>query len=72
MRGKQNLWKKVKSKNKKSMFKDTREELLFRNSLLRFREHLLEQMGTEFDRILSGRLDAVDFLLRTSTSRRKT
>ncbi len=65
MSKRKNPWRKMKSRNKNSMPKDIREELRFRNSLLRFRGYLLDQMETEFDRVLSGRLDAIDFLLRT-------
>jgi hypothetical protein len=39
------------------------EEFRFRRSLLRFRKYLLSQMRKRFDRVLSGKLDAVDFLL---------
>jgi hypothetical protein len=56
--------KKIKPKDQAlKLMPAEREELRFRNSLLRFRGCLLDQMKRKFDRVLSGKLDAVDFLL---------
>jgi hypothetical protein len=41
-----------------------RQELRERLCLLRMRERLLGEMGHEFDRRLSSKVDCIDFLLR--------
>ena len=41
-----------------------RKEMKQRLSLIRIRDALLKQMGSEFNPILSQKIDCIDFLLR--------